>query len=55
MQMSVESHSPALFTRILGYTQDQCRVMMEGVKNEFRDRQLHMYTIYRFISGRRPG
>lgn len=55
MQMSVESHTPALFTRVLGYTPEQVQVLMEGVKDEFRNRDLHLITSYRFICGRRPG
>lgn len=54
MQMSVDSHTPALFSRILGYNPDQARVLMEQVKAEIRDKSLHLITSYRFITGRRP-
>lgn len=53
MQMSVESHTPALFTRVFQYSQDQVRVLMEGVKREFRSRNLRLITSYRFIVGRK--
>ncbi|KAK7428821.1 hypothetical protein QQZ08_004591 [Neonectria magnoliae] len=54
MQMSVESHTPALFTRVWNYSQDQVMVLMEGVKREFRSRDLRLITTYRFITGRKP-
>ncbi|KAH7309666.1 S-adenosyl-L-methionine-dependent methyltransferase [Stachybotrys elegans] len=55
MQMSVDSHTPALFTRVLNYSSDQVKVLMEGVKREFRDqRDLRLITGYRFITGRKP-
>ncbi|POR34763.1 Uncharacterized protein TPAR_05033 [Tolypocladium paradoxum] len=54
MQMSVDSHTPALFTRVLNYSSDQAQVLMEGVKREFRNRDLRLITSYRFITGRRP-
>jgi len=54
MQMSVESHTPALFSRVLGYSQEQVRLLIEGVKNEFRNPDLHLITSYRFIRARKP-
>lgn len=54
MQMSVDSHTPALFTRVLGYSQDQVQALIQGVKSEFRDPNLHLITSYRFITGRKP-
>lgn len=55
MQMSVDSHTLALFTRVLNYSADQVRVTMEWVKREFRNRDLRLMTSYRFIAGRKPG
>ncbi|KAJ9130521.1 Methyltransferase domain-containing protein [Pleurostoma richardsiae] len=54
MQMSVDSHTPALFTRMLGYTNEQARILIEGVKREFRSKDLRLITSYRFITGRKP-
>lgn len=50
---TVEPHGMALFTRVLGYTMDEARILFANVKREFRDRTLHMYTVYRFIYGRK--
>lgn len=54
MQMSVDSHTPALFTRVLNYSNEQASILMEGVKREFRNRDLRLITSYRFITGRKP-
>ncbi|KAK3316026.1 methyltransferase [Apodospora peruviana] len=54
MQMSVDSHTPALFTRVWSYSEAQVQILMEGVKNEFRSKDLHLITGYRFIIGRKP-
>lgn len=54
MQMSVDSHTPALFTRVWNFSSDQARVLMEGVKREFRSRELRLITTYRFVVGRKP-
>ncbi|KAH6692570.1 S-adenosyl-L-methionine-dependent methyltransferase [Plectosphaerella plurivora] len=54
MQMSVDSHTPALFTRVWNYSMDQARILAEGVKREFRSRDYRLITSYRFISGRKP-
>ncbi|KAK1993100.1 S-adenosyl-L-methionine-dependent methyltransferase [Colletotrichum falcatum] len=54
MQMSVDSHTPALFTRVLNFSQDQTKVLMEGVKREFRSKDFRLITSYRFITGRKP-
>ncbi|KAK5010313.1 hypothetical protein LTR28_010644 [Elasticomyces elasticus] len=55
MNESVEAHSIALYTRVLNYSLDQAKVFFEMVKKEFNDRSLHLYTIYRFVYGRKPG
>lgn len=44
----------ALYTRVLNYTPEQAKVVFERVKMEFNDRNLHLYTVYRFLQGRRP-
>jgi len=54
MNESVEAHSIALYTRVLNYSLDQAKVFFEMVKKEFNDRRLHLYTIYRFVYGRKP-
>ncbi|KAL2128755.1 hypothetical protein VTI74DRAFT_8690 [Chaetomium olivicolor] len=55
MQMSVASHTPALFTRVWSYSEQQVQLFIEGVKREFRSKDLRLITSYRFIIGRSPG
>ncbi|KAK3986961.1 S-adenosyl-L-methionine-dependent methyltransferase [Cladorrhinum sp. PSN332] len=55
MQMSVASHTPALFTRVHNFSEMQVQLLIEGVKREFRSKDLRLITVYRFISGRSPG
>lgn len=54
MNMAVDSHSLALLTRSLNYSEDQARILIEGVKREFRDKDLRLITSYRFIAARKP-
>lgn len=55
MQMSVASHTPALFTRVWSYSEQQVQLLIEGVKREFRSKDLRLITSYRFVVGRSPG
>lgn len=54
MQMSVASHTPALFTRVFSWSELQVQLLIEGVKREFRSRDLRLITSYRFVTGRSP-
>jgi SAM-dependent methyltransferase len=54
MNESIEAYSMALYTRVLGYSMEQAQVVFSMVKQELNDRNLHLYTIYRFIYGRKP-
>ncbi|AEO57241.1 hypothetical protein MYCTH_2019378, partial [Thermothelomyces thermophilus ATCC 42464] len=54
MQMSVASHAPALFTRVFAWPREQVQLLIEGVKREFRTRDLRLITSYRFVIGRSP-
>ena len=53
---SVESHTLALFTRVLGYTLESTQIEIAGVKNEIRARscEMQMYTTFYFVFGRKP-
>lgn len=55
MQMSAASHTPALFSRVYEYSEQQVQLLIEGVKREFLSMDLHLITVYRFIVGRSPG
>ncbi|GME44272.1 related to methyltransferase [Neofusicoccum parvum] len=54
MNEAIEAHSAALYTRVLNYTTEQEKALFELIKKEFNDKSLHLYTVYRFIYGRKP-
>jgi hypothetical protein len=54
LNQSVEAHSLALFTRVLGYSSEQANSLFTKVCNEVNDRRLHLYTVYRFLVGKKP-
>ncbi|PGH26379.1 hypothetical protein AJ80_01877 [Polytolypa hystricis UAMH7299] len=54
MNESVEAHSMALYTRFLGYSKEEATTFFDTIKKEFNNRRLHLYTVYRFIVGRKP-
>lgn len=51
---SVDSYTVALFTRVLGWSLEECQVIMAKVKQEVRDLQHQLYTNFFFVSGRAP-
>ncbi len=50
----VDAYTIGLFTRIYGWSVDECRVMMSKVKNEVRDPQHQLYANFYFIYGKAP-
>jgi len=54
MTKAVDSYTPALFTRVLGYSLAETQVMMEQAKQEIANRNMHKYIKYHFICGQKP-
>jgi len=50
----VESYTLAPFTRVLGYSLQETRLLMERVKRELTDPKLHLYSAHYIIYGRKP-
>lgn len=44
----------ALFSRVLGWSQERIEIMMAGIKKELTDRNLHLYTIFRYTWAQKP-
>jgi hypothetical protein len=44
----------ALYTRVLGYSTEEAQLIFALIRKEFNDKTLHLYTVYRFFTGRRP-
>jgi SAM-dependent methyltransferase len=54
MILSVEPYTLALFTRILGWTVEECQILMALVKAEFRSPKNHLISYFHFIYGQKP-
>ena len=50
----LESFTLALLTRILGWSYEECQVLMAGIRSEFRDPKTHLYTVFHFVYGEKP-
>ncbi|KAL1962671.1 hypothetical protein VTN77DRAFT_9305 [Rasamsonia byssochlamydoides] len=51
---AIESYTPALFSRILGWTSEEVEVLVAKVRNELKDRSLHLWIPFYFVYGRKP-
>jgi hypothetical protein len=51
---SVEPYTLALFTRVLGWSNERTQVLIAGVKDEVRNPSNHFYTASHFVYGRKP-
>jgi len=54
MNDAVEPYTLALFTKVLGKSVDETRLVIEHVKREFATRKNHLYVNYHFITARKP-
>jgi len=54
MIKSVDSYTPAMYTRVLGRSLAETQIVMEHVKQEVSDRKIHKYVNYHFICGQKP-
>lgn len=51
---ALEAFTLAPFTRVLGWSSDEMRQLMEGVKAELATAQNHLYVVIHFVYGRKP-
>ncbi|KAF5007755.1 hypothetical protein FDECE_5927 [Fusarium decemcellulare] len=51
---AVESYTPAVFGRILGWSDKEIQVIMAKVRKDLRDPEIHLYIPAYFIWGRKP-
>lgn len=52
--IAIDSYTPALFTRVLGWSKEEIDVLLAKVKNELKDSSYHMYLPVHFVYGRKP-
>ncbi|KAH6984008.1 S-adenosyl-L-methionine-dependent methyltransferase [Ilyonectria destructans] len=50
----VDSYTPGVFGRILGWSEEEIQVFMAKVKNDLKDPSIHLYLPVYFIWGRKP-
>lgn len=49
------AYGQAHFTRVLGWTPQEFAVLSAGVRNEIKDRSLHLYSNLFAVYGQKPG
>lgn len=54
MMEALDAYSFALFTRVLNWTPEKIKALLEGVRRDLLDRSWHGYSNTYFIYGRKP-
>jgi len=49
------SNKANLFTKVLGYTAEETKIMVAKVKSDLVNPKLHSYLQFHFVWGRKPG
>ncbi|KAJ5371981.1 hypothetical protein N7517_003987 [Penicillium concentricum] len=52
--MAVESYSLALFTRVLGWSNDDTQIFLAGVRRDIKNPAVHTYCKLHVVYGRKP-
>jgi len=52
--LSVESFTLGFLSRVNGWSNDECQVLMAEVRREMRDPENHLYNVFHCVIGRRP-
>lgn len=50
---AIPTFSIAYYTRVLGLSLDRAQFMMAGVRAEFKNKELHLYLRWHFVTGRK--
>ena len=51
---AVDSYTPGIFSRVLGWTEEEIQVFIAKVKAEIKDPSIHLYFPVYFVWGRKP-
>lgn len=54
MVMGIEPYTFGFIGKVLGWKEEECKIMTAKVINEVRDRNLHLYIRFFFTYGRKP-
>lgn len=50
----IESYTPALFSRVLGWSNTELQALLAKARNELKDRSIHLYANIYFVYGQKP-
>lgn len=54
VMLCFESFTPGLLGRVLGWSEEGYRILIAEANRELRDPKIHIYTLARFVYGRKP-
>lgn len=54
MAMGIEPYTLGFIGKILGWSEEECRVLIAQTTNDVRRRDVHMYIKFYFVHGRKP-
>jgi hypothetical protein len=54
VMLCFESFTPGLLGRVLGWSEEEYQILIAEANRELRDPKIHLYTLSRFIYGRKP-
>jgi hypothetical protein len=52
--LSLESYVPGLLGRMLGWSKEECQILIAEATRELRNPKLHLYNSFHFVYGRKP-
>jgi hypothetical protein len=52
--LAFQSYAPGILGRILGWSNEECQILVALCNRELRDPKLHLYTVFNFVYGRKP-
>jgi hypothetical protein len=52
--IGIEPYALGFIGKVLGWKEEECRILTAKAVNEIRDRSLHMYVPFYFVYGRKP-
>lgn len=52
---AVEPYSLALLSRQMGWTRERIEALGAGVRADFRNPKVHLFSYFHFCYGRKPG
>ena len=54
MAMGIEPYTFGFIGKVLGWSEQECRVLIAQVTNDVRRKDVHMYIKFYFVHGRKP-